>query len=106
MEEGKPEDLGKTRGPWETLLKQVWTGNQMHIRCWDWESDPGLVVHSTGEDLLRYLLIRFAKEKSLIMLFRLNSVGSKYIQSNSFQNKRSTTSSGLEVKMFWQKNRS
>ena len=46
----------KTGGPGENLRKQVWTGNQMHIRCRDWESNPGPLVHSAGEEPLRYLL--------------------------------------------------
>ena len=32
---------GKTGVPGENLWKQVWTGNQMHIRRQDWESNPG-----------------------------------------------------------------
>ena len=39
---------GKTGGPGENLRKQVWTGNQMHIRLRDWESNPGPLVHSAG----------------------------------------------------------
>ena len=42
--------------PGENLRKQVWTGNQMHIRRRDWESNPGPLVHSAGEEPLRYLL--------------------------------------------------
>ena len=48
---------GKTEGPGENLRKQVWTGNQMHIRRRDWESNPGPSVHSAGEEPLRYLLV-------------------------------------------------
>ena len=47
---------GKTGGPRENLRKQVWTGNQMHIRRHDCESNPGPLVHSAGEEPLHYLL--------------------------------------------------
>ena len=47
---------GKTGGPGENLRKQVWAENQMHIRRLDWESNPGPLVHSAGEEPLRYLL--------------------------------------------------
>ena len=36
--------------------RKVWTGNQMHIRRRDWESNQGPLVHSAGEEPLRYLL--------------------------------------------------
>ena len=45
---------GKTGVPGENL--QVWTGNQMHIQRGDWESNPGPLVHSAGEEPLCYLL--------------------------------------------------
>ena len=41
---------GKTGVPGENLRKQVWTGNQMHIRRRDWESNPGPLVHSAGKN--------------------------------------------------------
>ena len=47
---------GETGEPAENLRKQVWTGNQKHIWRRDWESNPGPLVHSAGEESLRYLL--------------------------------------------------
>ena len=59
---------GKTGGPGENLWKQVWTGNQMHIRRRDWESNPGPFVHSAGEEPLRYLL------PHLMIVFNYDSI--------------------------------
>ena len=39
----------------KNLWKQVWTGNQMHIRLRDWESNPGPVVHGARKESLHYL---------------------------------------------------
>ena len=47
MQEGKLEDRG------ETLQEQVWTGNQMNIQHWNWESNLCIEL---GEELLHYLL--------------------------------------------------
>ena len=47
--------------PGENLRKQVWTGNQMHIWRQDWESNSGPLVHSAGEEPLRYLLPQLLK---------------------------------------------
>ena len=52
---------GKTGVPGENLRKQVWTGNQMHIWCRDWESNSGPLVHIAGEEPLRYLLPQLLK---------------------------------------------
>ena len=41
---------GKTGEPEENLQKQVWARNQMHIQCWDYESNPGPLVQSAGEE--------------------------------------------------------
>ena len=46
---------GKTGVPRENLRKQVWTGNQMHMAP-GLVSNPGPLVHSAGEEPLRYLL--------------------------------------------------
>ena len=48
---------GNTGVPRENLRKQVWTRNQMHIWHRDWESNPCPLVHSAGEESLRYLLM-------------------------------------------------
>ena len=49
----------ETARPGENLLKQVWTGNQMHNWHQDCESNPGRLVHSATEVQLRYLLPQF-----------------------------------------------
>ena len=69
---------GKTGVPRENLWKQVWTGNQMHIWHRDWESNPGPLVDSAGEEPLRYLLPQFllffylGQKKNLLISLQTN----------------------------------
>ena len=50
MQEGKPEDPEKTCG------SKYGLETKMHIWRRDYESNPGPLVHSAGEEPLRYLL--------------------------------------------------
>ena len=42
----------------KNLQKKIWTVIKIDIQCWDHESNPGSVVHSAEEVLLRDQLLR------------------------------------------------